>query len=30
MPHIDRAYVALALALLIVGEALGLYMGIAT
>jgi hypothetical protein len=29
MVHIDRAYLALALALLIVGEGLGLYMGIA-
>jgi hypothetical protein len=30
MAHIDRAYVALALAFLIVGELLGLYMGIAS
>jgi hypothetical protein len=30
MAHIDRAYVALALAFLIVGEMLGLYMGIAS
>jgi|SRR5215468_7624552 len=29
MAHIDRAYIAIALLLLIVGELLGLYMGIA-
>jgi hypothetical protein len=29
MAHIDRAYLALALVLLIVGDGLGLYMGIA-
>jgi hypothetical protein len=29
MPNIDRAYVAIALVMLILGEILGLYMGIA-